>query len=171
VIGPLAIRVTPRGLASIGLGGDVMQLAKEPSTAEQRADGSPRRPVRAVALRQKGDQGPQRAAKPGRSGISSVYRHPQPSQSQVGRLWASSRGCSRRGLRHPGGIRGPRGRHDPLVRHIMRLVATDVTGVNPSESSGAHYSLATPRVSRPHHRGWSEPPRATYRNGDFSRGS
>jgi hypothetical protein len=43
-----------------------MQLAKEPSTAEQRADGSPKRPARAVALRKKGDQGPQRAAKPGR---------------------------------------------------------------------------------------------------------
>jgi hypothetical protein len=38
--GPLSIRITPRGLASIGLEGDVMQLAKEPSTAEQRADGS-----------------------------------------------------------------------------------------------------------------------------------
>jgi hypothetical protein len=71
----------------------------------------------------------------------------------------------------PGAFGAPRGRHDPLVRHIMRLVATDVTGVNPSESSGVHYSQATPRVSRPHHRGWSEPPRATYRNGDFSRGS
>jgi hypothetical protein len=64
--GPLSIRITPRGLASIGLEGDVMQLAKEPSTAEQRADGSPKRPARAVALRKKGDQGPQRAAKPGR---------------------------------------------------------------------------------------------------------
>jgi hypothetical protein len=64
--GPLSIRITPRGLASIGLEGDVMQLAKEPSTAEQRSDGSPRRPARAVALRKKGDQGPQRAAKPGR---------------------------------------------------------------------------------------------------------
>jgi hypothetical protein len=163
VIGPLAIRVTPRGLASIGLGGDVMQLAKEPSTAEQRADGSPRRPARAVALRQKGDQGPQRAATPGRSGIGSVLpsspTFTKPGWSPLGEL------------RHPGGIRGPRGRHDPLVRHIMRLVATDVTGVNPSESSGAHYSQATPRVSRPHHRGWSEPHRATYRNGDFSRGS
>jgi hypothetical protein len=40
--GPLSIRITPRRLASIGLEGDVMQLAKEPSTAEQRADGSPR---------------------------------------------------------------------------------------------------------------------------------
>ena len=64
--GPLSIRITPRGLASIGLEGDVMRLAKEPSTAEQRADGSPKRPARAVALRKKGDQGPQRAAKPGR---------------------------------------------------------------------------------------------------------
>jgi len=64
--GPLSMRITPRGLASIGLEGDVMQLAKEPSTAEQRADGSPRRLARAVALRKKGDQGPQRAAKPGR---------------------------------------------------------------------------------------------------------
>ena len=64
--GPLSIRITPRGLARIGLEGDVMQLAKEPSTAERRADGSPKRPPRAVALRQKGGQGPQRAAKPGR---------------------------------------------------------------------------------------------------------
>jgi hypothetical protein len=64
--GPLSIRITPQGLASIGLEGDVMQLAKEPSTAEQRADGPPRRPARAVALRKKGDQGPQRPANPGR---------------------------------------------------------------------------------------------------------
>jgi hypothetical protein len=64
--GPLSIRITPRGLASIGLEGDVMQLAKELSTAERRADGSPKRPPRAVALRQKRGQGPQRAAKPGR---------------------------------------------------------------------------------------------------------
>jgi hypothetical protein len=64
--GPLSIRITPGGLASIGLEGDVMQLAKEPSTAEQPADGSPKRPARAVALRKKGDQGPQRTAKPGR---------------------------------------------------------------------------------------------------------
>ena len=64
--GPLSIRITPQGLASIGLEGDVMQLAKESSTAEQRADGSPKRPARAVALRKKGDQGPQRAANPGR---------------------------------------------------------------------------------------------------------
>jgi hypothetical protein len=64
--GPLSIRITPQGLASIGLEGDVMQLAKEPSTAEQRADRSPKRPARAVALRQKGDQGPQRATEPGR---------------------------------------------------------------------------------------------------------
>src|SRR5580692_1297830 len=64
--GPLSIRITPRGLARIGLEGDVMQLAKEPSTAERRADGSPKRPPRAVALRQKGGQGPRRAAKPGR---------------------------------------------------------------------------------------------------------
>jgi hypothetical protein len=42
--GPLSIRITPGGLASIGLEGDVMQLAKEPSTTEQRADGSPKRP-------------------------------------------------------------------------------------------------------------------------------
>jgi hypothetical protein len=64
--GPLSIRITPGGLASIGLEGDVMQPAKERSTAEQRADRSPKRPAHAVALRQKGDQGPQRAAKPGR---------------------------------------------------------------------------------------------------------
>ena len=43
-----------------------MQLAKEASTAEQRADGSPKKPAGAVALRQKGGQGPQRATKPGR---------------------------------------------------------------------------------------------------------
>jgi hypothetical protein len=47
--GPLSIRITPRGLASIGLEGDVMQLAKEPSTAEQRADRSPKSlPVRSL---------------------------------------------------------------------------------------------------------------------------
>ena len=62
--GLLSIRITPRGLASIGLEGDVMQLAKEPSTAERRADGSPKRPPRAVALRQIGDQGPQRRPSP-----------------------------------------------------------------------------------------------------------
>ena len=64
--GPRALRIAKRGLAAIGVEGDVMQLAKEASTAEQRADGSPKKPARAVALRQKGDQGPQRAAKPGR---------------------------------------------------------------------------------------------------------
>ena len=56
--GPLSIRITPGGLASIGLEGDVMQLAKEPSTADERADRSPKRPARAVAVRQKGDLGP-----------------------------------------------------------------------------------------------------------------
>jgi hypothetical protein len=64
--GPLSIRITPGGLASIGLEGDVMQPAKEPSTTEQRADGSPNRPPRAVARRKKGGQGPRQAAKPGR---------------------------------------------------------------------------------------------------------
>ena len=46
---PLSIRITPGGLASIGLEGDVMQPAKEPSTTERRADGSPKRPARAVS--------------------------------------------------------------------------------------------------------------------------
>jgi hypothetical protein len=64
--GPRALRIAKRGLAAIGVDGGAAQEAAEAQPTEQRADGSPKRPAGAVALRQKGDQGPQRAAKPGR---------------------------------------------------------------------------------------------------------
>jgi len=63
--GPRALRITKLGLAAIGVDSGAAQEAAEAQPTEQRA-GSPKRPARAVALRQKGGQGPQRATKPGR---------------------------------------------------------------------------------------------------------
>jgi Protein of unknown function (DUF3489) len=64
--GPRALRIAKRGLAVIGVDGGAAQEAAEAQPTEQRAAHSAKVPVRPVTLRKKGDQGPQRAAKPGR---------------------------------------------------------------------------------------------------------
>ncbi len=66
--GPLALRITKRGLASIGVDGGAPQEAEVARPAAQAAGPSPKKPRRPAARRkEKGDKPPQQPAKTGRS--------------------------------------------------------------------------------------------------------
>jgi hypothetical protein len=80
--GPLALRITKRGLATIGVDGDALQAAEGVRTAEQGVDGSPKTVERRRGIRLRSTQRRPVAANRSRTGCLryfSVHRA-QPSQ-------------------------------------------------------------------------------------------